>query len=59
MENTISGKEGLGLAQKQSAVRNASSASSTLRLVLMWLGVGLPLLWGAVKAVEDIGNLPF
>ena len=58
MENTISGNEGLALAEKQSAVQNAASSSSKIMLALIWLAVGLPLLWGAMKALEDIGNLP-
>jgi hypothetical protein len=58
MENTISSNNGLALAPQQSAVQDASSSSSKLKLALIWLAVGLPLLWGAMKALEDIGNLP-
>jgi hypothetical protein len=56
MENTITGA-GVSRPQgERSAVQNASS-TSTLKLVLLWLVVGLPLLWGAMKALEDVGNL--
>jgi hypothetical protein len=41
---------------ERSAVQNAGT-SSTLKLVLLWLTVGLPLLWGALKALEGVGYL--
>jgi hypothetical protein len=49
MENTMS-------RGKRSAVQNAGSTSA-LKLGLLWLMVGLPLLWGVMKALEDVGNL--
>jgi hypothetical protein len=58
MENAMSGAEGVALSGDQSAVQNSSAASSKLKLLLLWLAVGLPLLWGAMKALEDIGSLP-
>ena len=57
MENTITGDADVSRPQVQrSAVQNASS-TSTLKLVLLWLAVGLPLFWGVMKALEDVGNL--
>jgi len=35
-----------------------AGVASKFKLVLLWLAVGLPLLWGAMKALEDIGSLP-
>jgi hypothetical protein len=54
MEDTITGtaEESRALGER-SAVQN----TSTLKLVLLWLAVGLPLLWGVMKALEDVGNL--
>ena len=57
MGNSITSAADESLSQVQSAERNATS-TQTLKLVILWLAVGLPLLWGAVKALEDIGNLP-
>jgi hypothetical protein len=56
MENTLTGtaEESRPLGER-SAVQNTSL--STLKLVLLWLAVGLPLLWGVMKALEDVGNL--
>jgi hypothetical protein len=58
MENTITGdadaSRPLG---ERSAVQNASTSTRTLKLVLLWLVVGLPLVWGVMKALEDVGNL--
>jgi hypothetical protein len=58
MDNSMTASVGAALSDQQSAVRNAASPSSKIKLVLMWLAVGLPLLWGAMKALEDIGSLP-
>jgi hypothetical protein len=49
---------GATLSREQSAVQNSSSGASQIKLILVWLAVGLPLLWGAMKALEDIGSLP-
>jgi hypothetical protein len=58
MENTITGdadvSQPLG---ERSAVQNASTSTRTLKLVLLWLVVGLPLVWGVMKALEDVGNI--
>jgi hypothetical protein len=58
MENTMSSSERATLSEDQSAVQNSSGVSSKFKLVLLWLAVGLPLLWGSMKALEDIGSLP-
>jgi hypothetical protein len=56
MENTLEGATGESLIEKP-AVQNAESASSTLKLVLLWLAVGIPMLWGIMKALEDVQSL--
>ncbi|HXI48606.1 MAG TPA: hypothetical protein VNH39_08460 [Steroidobacteraceae bacterium] len=57
MENTVTGTAGESQSRgERSALQNTSS-TSTLKLVLLWLAVGLPLLWGVMKALEDVGNL--
>jgi hypothetical protein len=56
MENTVDTADGSRSRGERSAVQNASS-TSTLKTVLLWLVVGLPLLWGVMKALEDVGNL--
>jgi hypothetical protein len=55
MENTLEGAAGTSLSE-QSAVQNAKSAAS-LKLVLLWLAVGIPMLWGIMKALEDVPAL--
>lgn len=58
MENTITADADVSRPQGgRSAVQNVSTSTSTLKLVLLWLAVGLPLLWGAMKALEDVGYL--
>lgn len=57
MENTMS-SVGAALSQEQSAVQNGPAATSKITLVLVWLAVAVPLLWGAMKALQDIGSLP-
>jgi hypothetical protein len=56
MENTLQGAAGAPLAE-QSAVQNAKSAVSTFKLVLVWLAVSIPMLWGIMKALEDVRYL--
>jgi hypothetical protein len=56
MENTITAAIISGPQDERSAVQNVSM-SSTLKLLLLWLAVGIPLLWGVMKALEDGGNL--
>jgi hypothetical protein len=36
----------------QSAVRNSKGPAATLKLVVLWLAVGAPMLWGIVKAFD-------
>jgi|HubBroStandDraft_5_1064220.scaffolds.fasta_scaffold627020_2 hypothetical protein len=57
MENAMS-SVGVALSREGSAVRNGPGAASKIKLTLVWLAVGLPLFWGAMKALEDIGSLP-
>lgn len=56
MENTLGDVAGASLSD-QSAVQNAKSAAATLKLVLVWLAVGIPMLWGMTKALEDVQTL--
>jgi hypothetical protein len=55
MENTMDGAAG-ATSSEQSAVRNARSAAS-LKLVLLWIAVGIPMLWGIMKALENVQTL--
>ena len=57
MENTITGADVSRPQGERSAVQNAGTSTSTLKLVLLWIVIGLPLLWGVMKALEDVGNL--
>ena len=56
MENTLQGAAGAPLVE-QSALRNARGAASTLKLVLIWVAVGIPMLWGIVKALENVQTI--
>ncbi|HEX3395995.1 MAG TPA: hypothetical protein VHS76_04780 [Steroidobacteraceae bacterium] len=56
MENTIGGAA-RGTVGEQSAVRNVGSGASMLKLVVLWLAVSIPLLWGVMKALQEPGNL--
>jgi hypothetical protein len=56
MENTLDGAAGARLSE-QSAVQNTKGAGSTLKLVLVWLAVGIPMLWGMMKALEEVPAL--
>jgi hypothetical protein len=57
MENTMSSIDA-ALPHDRSAVRNGHASTGRIKLLLLWLAVGLPLLWGAMKALENIGSLP-
>ncbi len=59
MENTISRSAGrIGLECQQSALRNTGrSTIKQLKLVMLWLAVLLPLVWGAMDAVRDVRYL--
>jgi hypothetical protein len=56
MENTLDRAAGAALSEP-SAVQNAKSAASTLKLVLLWLAVSIPMLWGILKALEEVQPL--
>jgi len=56
MENTLGGAAP-GSVNERSAVQNANSRTFMFKLVLLWLAVGIPLLWGAIKALQEPGNL--
>jgi hypothetical protein len=56
MENTLQGAAGASLAE-QSALQNTKSAASTLKLVLVWLAVSIPMLWGIMKALENVQTI--
>ena len=56
MENTLEHAADASSAE-QSAVQNVKSAAANFKLVLVWLAVGIPMLWGMMKALEDVGNL--
>lgn len=56
MENTLDSAAGAPLSD-QSAVQNAQRAASTLKLVLVWLAVGIPMLWGMMTALENVQTI--
>ena len=56
MENTLNRAAGASL-REQSAVQNTKSVASALKLVLVWLAVGIPMLWGLMKALEGVTSL--
>ena len=54
MDNTMRGDAGASLSPgKQSAVQNTAHVTSKLKLLLVWLAVGLPMIWGVIKTLED------
>ena len=58
MENTITRTADGALSRDgQSAHQNIATSTTRLKLMLLWLAVGLPLLWGVLKALEDVKNL--
>ena len=59
MENSITSTPVETLSRAESAVQNASISTSKLKLAILWLAVGLPLLWGVMKALEEAGNLTY
>ena len=60
MEHTMRNIESALAEQpaEQPAVQNGAASTGKIKLILLWLAVALPLLWGAMKALEDIGSLP-
>jgi hypothetical protein len=56
MESTLQGAAGAPLAE-QPAVQNTKSAVATLKLILVWLAVSVPMLWGIMKALENVQTI--
>ena len=56
MENTLQRAAGAPLAE-QSAVQNTKGAASTMKLVLIWAAVSIPMLWGIMKALENVQTI--
>jgi hypothetical protein len=56
MESTINGIAARPESRTDPALQN-SDKSATLKLWLLWLAVSLPLLWGVMKALEDVPYL--
>jgi hypothetical protein len=55
MEKMISGTAGETRSSGgQSALQNRSNSTTTLKLLFLWLVVGLPLLWGVIEALQDV-----
>jgi hypothetical protein len=59
MVNTISGTAAQSLRQAApTAVRNVhKSANQTVKLLLVWAAVSVPMAWGVMKALEDVKYL--
>ena len=54
MDNTMRGEAGASLSPgKESAVQNTAHSTGKLKLLLVWLAVGLPMIWGIIKTLED------
>jgi hypothetical protein len=54
MDNTMRGEAAASLSPgKESAVQNTAPATGKLKLLLIWLAVGLPIIWGVIKTLED------
>ncbi len=56
MESTINGIAAQPESRTEPAQRN-SDRFGTVKLWLLWLAVSLPLLWGVMKALEDVPYL--
>lgn len=56
MENTLNGAADEALSDT-SAVQNAKSAGSIIKLVSLWLAVSIPMLWGILKALQEVQPL--
>jgi len=58
MDNTMRGAAGASLSRdSESAVQNTARSGAKLKLALLWLAVGLPMIWGIIKALEDGSDL--
>ncbi len=56
MENAVNGGAGAALSE-QPALQNAKSAATALKLVLLWLAVSIPMLWGVLNALQEVQPL--
>jgi hypothetical protein len=56
MENTLESLADASLTG-QSAVQNTKTAASALKLILVWLAVSIPMLWGIMKALENVQTI--
>jgi hypothetical protein len=56
MENTLNGAASAP-ANERSAVQNTKGAGSTLKLMLLWLAVSIPMLWGIIKAFDEVQSV--
>jgi hypothetical protein len=55
MDHAMSGIAARTQTESQRTARPQSG--SVVKLWLLWLAVGLPLLWGVMKALEDVPYL--
>jgi hypothetical protein len=55
MDNTLDSVD--ASLSEQSALQNARGAAATLKLVLVWLAVSIPMLWGGMKALENVRTI--
>jgi ABC-type sulfate transport system permease subunit len=57
--NTFDARDGQALdTVQESAVQNTgSSAAEKLALILIWLAVSVPLIWGVMKAWDEAKNI--
>ena len=53
MDNTLDSAAAASFSE-QSALQNARGAAFTLKFALLWLAVSIPMLWGAMKALENV-----
>jgi len=54
MDNTMRGDARASLSPgKESALQNTAHSTSRLKLLLIWLAVGLPLIWAVIKTLQD------
>jgi ABC-type sulfate transport system permease subunit len=57
--NTFDARDGQAFdTAQESAVQNTgSSAAEKLALILVWLAVSVPLIWGVMKAWDEAKNI--
>jgi hypothetical protein len=56
MENTLAGAAGAS-GSEQPAVQNEKNVVATLTFVLLWIAVAIPMLWGIMKALDNVETL--